>query len=181
MLWIGLAAANEAAIVDFATGTGFVVSPEGHILTNVHVEAREIAWVSIGGKAHRIELIALDQDLDLALYQSRRAGEDWIAIRQEPPQRSEEVTLLGHPREALTVTDGRIRSKPEVLGPVPIVEHDAPTWWGSSGSPLLDEDGQAIGLHWAWSTTRGTLLAIDLPAAARTWEPLGATQSWSAQ
>lgn len=163
----------EGAIVNFSPGSGFIISPEGHVLTNVHVEAREIAWVVIDDEPRRLDLVALETDLDLALYRLEGADDvEWIPIRAKPPVRYEPITCIGYLDKDLSISQGRMRSRPEMLGGIPIIEHNAPTLWGSSGSPLLDTHGEAIGVHWARSETRRTLLAIDLPAAVALWEPL---------
>ena len=173
LLLVPLALAEPAAIVDFPQGTGFVVSPEGHVLTNVHVEARERARVVVDGVPVVADLVALDTELDLALYRLRvDEPVPWIPIREARPTKHEPVTCLGYPKDRLRESEGRLRSKPQELGVMPVVEHDAPTRWGSSGSPLLDAQGEAVGMHWAWAPERGALLAIDLPAAAERWEPL---------
>lgn len=147
------------AVVHFERGSGFVVSPEGHVLTNFHVsrlEGTRTAAVLASGRWLELELVATEPELDAALY--RRAEPistpSWIELRATPPQPGEQVAVIGNPAGlSLRVSYGVVVDPARwerAAGTPGTVGYSAATWWGSSGSPVIDFDGRAIAVHWGW-------------------------------
>ena len=143
------------------TGSGFLVDSDGHIVTNQHVVdvAGEITVIFHDGRkvsAARLGASAAD---DLALL--KVDPEDVQSVEPLPLADSDSVTAgemaiaIGSPfREFNSVTVGvvsgidRSRATSELLRPIPgLVQTDAALNPGNSGGPLLNANGEVIGVN----------------------------------
>lgn len=153
----------SAALVRFPNATGFIVDPDGLILTNHHVyesfgERGTVwrRWIGDGSEqALTIELVRKDPSHDVALY--RVLGEHgplpFIALRETAVVRGERVFVLGHPSgDPLRASFGKVLADGLTIAGRPSIEYSAQTWWGSSGSPVLDSQGRAVAIHWGWDS-----------------------------
>jgi len=151
------------------TGSGFVIDQDGHIVTNNHVvaDAEEVQVTFDDGTSVRARVIGTDPDSDLAvlkvdvpasaLYPVVMGDSDRLEIGQRAIAIGNPYGLRG------TLTTGIIsalgRSLPlgresEVLGrrfTIPeLIQTDAAINPGNSGGPLLDSQGQVIGVNMAY-------------------------------
>jgi len=158
-----------------ATGSGFVLDRQGHIVTNNHVvqEADEndgpIELVDQEGNRYQAEVVGRSPVYDLAVLYSR-------AARQLPPaalgssQRlavGEPVVAFGSPLGlSSTVTSGIVSAlnRPVTTGDssndtsyINAVQTDAAINPGNSGGPLVDLQGRVVGVNSAIATTGGGL------------------------
>jgi hypothetical protein len=154
----------SAAVVRFPNATGFIVDPDGLILTNHHVyetfgERGTVwrRWIGDGSEqALTIELVRKDATHDVALYQV--VGEHppfpSLELRETAVRPGERVFVLGHPSgDPLRASFGKVLADDLTIGGRPSIEYSAQTWWGSSGSPVLDSRGRAVAIHWGWDST----------------------------
>ncbi|MEM7151387.1 MAG: trypsin-like peptidase domain-containing protein [Myxococcota bacterium] len=170
-----------AAVVRFPTATGFIIHPDGYVLTNHHVRTSfgrrgtvKRRWVE-GGAAESldVQLVFDDADRDIALYRvidppgSLPAVE--ITTRAATP--GEPVFVLGHPKgHRMRASFGRVLVDEVEIGGRPSVEYSAQTWWGSSGSPVFDAQGRAIAIHWGWDSkglSNGRLTGVPFDVIER--------------
>lgn len=152
------------AVVRFPTATGFIIHPDGYVLTNHHVRESfgrrgtvKRRWVE-GGAAESLDLQLVFDDAkrDIALYRVVDAAGPFpsVEITTRAPTPGESVFVLGHPKgKRLRASFGRVLAKDIEIGGRPSVEYSAQTWWGSSGSPVFDEHGRALAIHWGWDST----------------------------
>ena len=131
-------------------GTGFVVSADGLIATNLHVigEARRLEVETPDGVRHEVtEVTATDAHWDLALL---RVGSrlkplplgDSERIRQGQP-----VVAMGNPQGlAFSVVDGVVSEYPDLIDGIPMIRLALPIEKGNSGGPLLDREGRVLGI-----------------------------------
>lgn len=132
------------------TGTGFFVSSDGVLATNYHVLD---GWVSLtattrSGSALGFEgVITYNEEQDLALLKFAVDGYSFIEVESEELTLSgSEILILGYPRGLKqTVTRGVVSSKFEGDG-LKVIQFDAAISAGSSGSPVLNAEGKAIGV-----------------------------------
>lgn len=154
----------SAAVVRFPKATGFIVDPDGLILTNHHVYESFgkrgtvwRRWVGDGSEeALTIELVDKDAKHDVALYKvvGKHEPLPFIELREAPVRRGERVFVLGHPSgDPLRASFGKVLADGLTIGGRPSIEYSAQTWWGSSGSPVLDARGRAVAIHWGWDST----------------------------
>jgi S1-C subfamily serine protease len=157
-----------------ATGTGFVIDGDGHIVTNAHVlPGRGTTTVQTGGERDpiRARIVGRDPSTDLALVKvdPRAAGKltplplgDSGAVRV-----ADEVLAIGNPfglERTLTVgvvsaTDRTIDA-PNGAQIRRAVQTDAAINQGNSGGPLLDATGRVIGVN---SQGRASGIAFAVP------------------
>jgi len=164
---------------ELGTGSGFVISHDGNVVTNYHVvhvlglaqaEAR-----FVDGASYQIQgIISTDPDKDLAIVKLKAAGRDFTALELgafESEQVGERVVAIGSPLAGVTsisteatVSDGIIsgvRDWPEHQ--IKIFQITAPISPGSSGGVLLNSRGQAIGVTFA-QLIGGQNLNFAIPA-----------------
>jgi len=168
------------AVVSFGNATGFLVSPAGHILTNYHVYdgwgdegTVRLAWTGQDEPRRlSIRFVAADAEHDVAIYQVvGTTGLPYIPLRTRGPVVGEDVFVVGHPdSDPMRVSYGSVLEDHVTIGGRPSVEYSAQTWWGSSGSPVVDRDGNAIALHWGWDSkglSHGRLTGVPFDVMAR--------------
>jgi hypothetical protein len=151
-------------------GTGFFVEPNGLLITNWHVlqgayraEARMSSSVS-----YPIEgVVAGDEfaDLVMARVGSPRVRRATLRLATTTPRVGESVFVVGTPvgLEA-TVTNGIVSAFRTLPGTGSLIQMTAPISPGSSGSPVLNEQGEVVGV----ATLRridGQSLNFAVPAA----------------
>jgi S1-C subfamily serine protease len=135
------------------TGTGFVVSSQGHVLTNLHVikDAREIR---APGQDMPLTVQAVDALSDLALLQLPRAidGDKVASFPQDRnPRPGDSVVVVGFPLAGLlasgpSVSSGTISALAGPANNPNLLQITAPVQPGNSGGPLLDQGGKVIGV-----------------------------------
>lgn len=170
LAWLATAAAGpSSAVVALPRGTGFVASEAGLVLTNAHVvgTATTLPAVRASGRRSEARVLAVFPGIDLAVL--RLAGprpEAWLALDPTPLAVDQELAFAtaagggaGRDRTCHVERRGHI-------GGVPVVAHDCPVWWGSSGSPLVGPAGVRA-VHFAWAeddTLGGGALAVEIAA-----------------
>lgn len=134
-------------------GTGFVVTADGHIATNMHVifGSGDVKVRLASGKvfpARRV--LAADPQRDLAIISID--AQDLPTVRlgdSDAVSAGDRVVAIGNPLGVLdyTVSDGLISSvrQPEGIG-VKLLQISAPISQGSSGGPLFNLYGEVIGV-----------------------------------
>jgi serine protease Do len=137
-------------------GSGFVISPDGYIVTNNHViaDADEVE-VNLQGadKPLPATIVGRDQETDLALLKVD-AGRSLPVVSfgdSDKMKVGEWVMAIGNPFGLdHTVTVGIISAKGRIIGSGPFddfIQTDASINPGNSGGPLLNMDGEVIGIN----------------------------------
>jgi len=158
-----LAAQVKPAVVTISTtdrrgspwgvGTGFIVDKGGIIATNFHVigEHREFTVeLADGTICEPTEILGLDRSLDLALFRIDQAGLPTLPLGDSSKiQPGQEVLSVGNPLGyGLSVSRGVIAAVRELeLGDGrPMVQVAIPIEAGSSGSPIVNRNGEVLGI-----------------------------------
>ena len=152
-------------------GTGFVLNKEGHIITNYHVvenmDDLEVAFPN--GLKTRAEIVGTDLDSDIAVIQVDIAPEELHPLSlgdSDQIQIGQAVIAIGNPfgfngTMTLGIVSGlgrAMRSLHEapsggVFSSGDIIQTDAAINPGNSGGPLLNLNGEVIGVNRAIFTT----------------------------
>ena len=132
-------------------GSGFIVSKDGKIVTNLHV-IRDLHTATVqtatGKIFDSISVVATDQRRDLAIF--RVNGFDLPALdlgNSDALVVGEPVVIVGSPRGLEgTVTAGILSSVRDSGEGFKVLQTDAAVNPGNSGGPLVNNRGQAIGV-----------------------------------
>jgi len=143
------------------TGTGFIIDHEGYILTNNHVVkgADTIKVTLLNEKEYEARLVGSDPKTDVALIKIVKKNGEHISFpfismgNSEKVEVGEWVVAIGNPFGlSHTVTTGVISAKGRNIGSGPydeFIQTDASINPGNSGGPLLNMDGDVIGINTA--------------------------------
>lgn len=133
-------------------GTGFFVSPQGHLITNFHVLAgRYAADVrTAAGKSYRVKaVLAENKAADLVKLEVDIPPEEvsWIPLDDRVPEIAERVVVVGSPMGLeQTVSDGIVSSVRDIPPVGTVFQMSAPISPGSSGSPVVSMKGRVVGI-----------------------------------
>ena len=141
-------------------GSGFIVSKDGHVLTNNHVVdgADKITVTFSDGKVHEAKVLGKDPTFDLAVLKIDGNGKDFPVLELGDSDKSEVgewVVAIGNPFGLEhTVTVGVISAKNRSIhaGNVNFdgfLQTDAAINPGNSGGPLIDLSGRVVGINTA--------------------------------
>ena len=136
------------------TGTGFVVSSTGHVVTNHHVIegcAGDIRGNLSGETPVTLRVVSDDAKNDLALLQAPNSFKDVAIIRDRAVHTGDTVVAIGYPYHGLltsdfTVTTGIVSSLGGIMNDTRYLQISAAVQPGNSGGPLLDSGGQVVGV-----------------------------------
>ncbi|HXU21295.1 MAG TPA: serine protease [Verrucomicrobiae bacterium] len=136
------------------SGTGFAISAGGHVVTNAHVVHGCVGDIqgNLGGEAPlKLRLVSSDRTNDLALLQAPSPFKEIATIRDKPVHSGDSVVAIGYPFHGMltsdfTVTTGIVSSLSGILNDTRYLQISAAVQPGNSGGPLLDTDGQIIGM-----------------------------------
>lgn len=131
-----------------STGSGFVVSETGHILTNQHV-IDKCQNITVDGINATVKSIS--KDLDLAILEVKDHKNFTPAeFSTDPTRLNSDVTAIGYPLSGflggINVTRDSVSSLSGLYGNATEVQITAPIQPGNSGGPLLDKSGRVMGV-----------------------------------
>ncbi|MBM3386055.1 MAG: trypsin-like serine protease [Betaproteobacteria bacterium] len=149
-------------------GSGVIVSPEGHILTNNHVieDAEDIEVVLADGRHALAQIIGTDPETDLALLKIALDRLPVIVLGQsETLQVGDLVLAIGNPfGVGQTVTSGIVsalgRNQLGINTFENFIQTDAAINPGNSGGALVDVNGQLMGINTAIYSRSGGNMGI---------------------
>ncbi len=143
------------------TGTGFIIDSDGYILTNYHVvEGADIIAVTLQNeKEYEAKVVGSDSKTDIALIKispkdGRLASFPFLTLGDsEKVEVGEWVVAIGNPFGlSHTVTTGVVSAKGRNIGAGPydeFIQTDASINPGNSGGPLLNMNGDVVGINTA--------------------------------
>ena len=145
-----------------SVGSGFLVSREGHIVTNFHVvaeaalkpERHDLVYVTADGREAPLVILQLDVLHDLALLKAAdplkpAGGFDALAFRPDarPLAQGERIYSLGNPLDVgFAVTEGTYNGLVK-RSFYPQIFFGGALSGGMSGGPALDEQGLVVGIN----------------------------------
>jgi serine protease Do len=159
----------------YAVGSGFIVDKSGYIITNGHVidDAARITVKLDSGEELAARVVGTDDETDLAVLKVE-AGHELPFVKlgdSEKAQVGDWVLAIGSPFGlAKTVTAGIIsqtqRSTPYASAFQKFIQTDAAINRGNSGGPLVNMDGEVIGVNSQIATSTGDYNGVGfaLPA-----------------
>lgn len=136
-----------------STGTGFAISQDGYLVTNLHVidGSQKIFVFTNDNVGHQSEVVATDEVNDLAIL--RITESDFLfkeklpySVRKSNPNIAQRVYSLGYPKEDIVYNEGYISSTTGFEGDSAHYQLELPSGPGVSGAPIIDETGNVIGI-----------------------------------
>jgi S1-C subfamily serine protease len=184
-------ATNNNMFSGVTLGSGFVYDNSGHIVTNYHVVAGDdnISITLIDGTVYRATVVGTDQYSDLAVL---RVQDDVPTDKLKPLPRGnssslqvgQEVVAIGNPfglSGSMTegIVSGLNRLIPVYQDPLSnvaapafnipnVIQTDAAINPGNSGGPLLDMEGEVIGINSAIFSTTGGFAGVGFAIPSNT-------------
>jgi serine protease Do len=160
-----------------SVGSGFVVSAQGHIVTNFHVvseaalkpERHDLVYVTADGREAPLHILQIDVLHDLALLKAGDAATqrfDALVFRPQanPLAQGERIYSLGNPLDVgFAVTEGTYNGLVK-RSFYPQIFFGGALSAGMSGGPALDQEGQVIGINVA-RRVDGEQVSFLVPAA----------------
>lgn len=170
--------------IERGTGSGFILSPDGQVLTNAHVVqgSNEVKVTLKDGQVLTGKVLGIDQMTDVAVIKIEAQNLPTVTLGEaEKLNPGEWAIAIGNPLGLdNTVTVGIIsalgRSSSEVGVPdkrVRFIQTDAAINPGNSGGPLLNAKGEVIGINTAIrADAQGLGFAIPIETAQRVAQQL---------
>ncbi|HKG09965.1 MAG TPA: trypsin-like peptidase domain-containing protein [Gaiellaceae bacterium] len=153
---------SQSAVVEIqagnATGTGFVIDEEGHLVTNNHVvgDSQTVSIRFADESEEQGRVIGTDPSTDIALVQVDLTGHDVTPVKlgsSADVEVGDPVYAIGNPfglERSLTAgivsAVDRDITAPNHFTINDVIQTDAPVNPGNSGGPLLDASGNVIGV-----------------------------------
>ena len=149
-------------------GSGFIVSPDGYVLTNAHVVdgASEVTVKLTDKRDFKAKVVGVDKRTDVALLKIDAAGLPFVRTGDaERSKVGEWVVAMGSPFGfENTVTAGIISAKARRLPDenyVPFIQTDVAINPGNSGGPLFNLAGEVIGINSQIYSRSGGFMGIS--------------------
>jgi len=149
-------------------GSGFLISPEGYILTNNHIvnDAAEIKVILTDGREFDAVVVGSDKNTDIALIKIEGSQFPYLTLgSSEELKVGQWVVAIGNPlglQTSLTVgvVSATGRDNLHISAIEDFIQTDAAINQGNSGGPLLNLQGQVIGMNTAIATSTGGYMGI---------------------
>src|SRR5919205_416559 len=156
--------------IEQGSGSGFIISADGYILTNNHVVegAEQVIVRLLDRREFKAKVVGTDPNTDVAVLRIDAKGLPPLALGNSDDARvGEWVLAIGNPLgEGLTftVTSGIVSAKGRALNGLPgrgqgsiqdFIQTDAAINPGNSGGPLVNVRGEVIGINSAIASETG--------------------------
>ena len=163
-----------------STGSGFVIERNGqkYVITNAHVvelaaeSDSALTVFSVSRKKYWMKVIGGDSFYDIAVLAFVTPPTDEfqaLEFRTTSAQLGEKVFAIGNPlgEYPYSITDGIIsaknRTRGGITGKFGFLQTTATVIWGSSGGPLIDEQGKIVGIN--------SQIAFANQSGKQLWQP----------
>ncbi|MNX57083.1 putative periplasmic serine endoprotease DegP-like precursor [compost metagenome] len=157
----------EERTVPRGVGSGFFVSDDGFILTNNHVvvDATDIYVTLTDGREFKAKVIGTDERTDVALIKIE--AKDMVPLVIGDPKKLKKgqwVLAIGSPFGLdSTVTSGIVSAIGRDTGEyLPFIQTDVAVNPGNSGGPLINLDGEVVGINSQIISRSGGFMGISL-------------------
>lgn len=150
-------------------GSGFFVTPDGHVITNYHVvssaitkpERYRVELIDRAGKTFTVSIAAIDVVHDLAALRTKSTGHPYFVLHSTDISQGRRLFSLGNPKDlGLGIVEGTYQGLLEHTL-YPRVHLTASLNPGMSGGPTIDEAGNVIGVN---VSTEGNQVSFLIPA-----------------
>ena len=151
---------------DNGLGSGFILSSDGYVMTNAHVvEGADSIYVTLTDRRqYKARLVGMDKMTDVAVLKINATGLPVVVIGDsDKVQVGEWVLAIGSPFGLEnTVTAGIVSAKSRYTGEyLPFIQTDVAVNPGNSGGPLINMQGDVIGINSQIYSRTGGFMGIS--------------------
>lgn len=151
-----------------SSGSGFILSSDGYILTNYHVvqDASSVHVTTYGGDTFQAQVIGGDADYDIAVLKVSASGLQRAVLgNSDTLNVGDRMLAIGNPLGELTfsLSGGMLSSVNRAINvsgtPFHMIQTDTSINLGNSGGPLLNTSGEVVGIVSAkYSSSNGKIV-----------------------
>ena len=148
-------------------GSGFILTPDGYVMTNAHVveDASEVLVTLPDKREFKAKIVGADKRTDVAVVKIEATGLPAVKVGDISRLRvGEWVMAIGSPFGLEnTVTAGIVSAKQRDTGEyLPFIQTDVAVNPGNSGGPLINLDGEVVGINSQIISRSGGFMGISL-------------------
>ena len=161
-------------------GSGFVYSDKGYIITNNHVvdDAGKVTVTFLDGESYTAKIIGTDPDLDLAVLKVEVGATFLQPIPMGDSSQlkvGEQITAIGNPfglsgsmTSGIISQMGRLLPQDSGYSIPDVIQTDAAINPGNSGGPLLNMNGEVVGINTAIQSATGEFTGVGFAVPSNT-------------
>lgn len=151
-----------------ALGSGFQVTPAGHILTNFHVvsgavfepQHHRVEYIDSEGRTGELQLVDFDAVHDIALLKAEHSREAHLDLAEKLPESGQRVFAIGNPHDyGMLFVEGAYNGLAS-NSYIDRMLYSGSLNSGMSGGPAVSEAGEVVGVNVA---TAGSQLSFLVP------------------
>ncbi|WP_017258327.1 S1C family serine protease [Pedobacter arcticus] len=135
------------------SGTGFILSANGYLVTNYHVikDADSVYVQNNKGESFKVETVYVDPEFDIAVLHIKDTTFKHLAtvpytFKKSNSDLGEDVYTIGYPKDDVVYGKGYLSSSTGFAGDSIAYQISIPVNPGNSGGPLMDSKGNVIGI-----------------------------------
>ncbi len=157
---------GEPSEVPRGVGSGFIISPDGYVLTNAHVvDGADELYIKLTDKREfKAKVIGIDKRTDVAVVKIDGNKLPWLAIGDSNKIKPGQwVVAIGSPFDLdNSVSAGIISAKSRDTGDfLNLIQTDVAVNPGNSGGPLLNMSGEVVGINSQIYSRSGGFMGIS--------------------
>ncbi len=143
---------DDEKIIIIGSGSGFFVTDQGHVVSNAHVigVCKKVKAYEEGKEIY-LDILATDKVNDIGLVKGKFKNTKYLNIKTDGAELGEDIVTFGYPlsqtlSDSVKLTKGIVSSLSGLDNNYSQIQIDAAIQPGNSGGPVLNMNGQVIGI-----------------------------------
>ncbi len=143
---------NDEKIYSVGSGTGFFINRSGHIVSNNHViDSCNAVKLHYKGKVTPVTILATDRSNDLSLMKVDTKPDDVFPVAINDANLLDDIFVAGFPfgktvSSSVKVTKGVVSALTGIANNYSNIQIDAALQPGNSGGPIINKEGNVVGV-----------------------------------
>jgi S1-C subfamily serine protease len=143
---------DDEKIIIIGSGSGFFVTDQGHVVSNAHVVGvcKKVKAYEAGKEIY-LDILATGMVNDIGLVKGKFNNKQYLNIKTDGAELGEQIVVFGYPlsqelSDSVKLTQGIVSSLSGLDNNYSQIQIDAAIQPGNSGGPVLNMNGQVIGI-----------------------------------